>query len=119
MGDFELVEMGCAIAVFSFLPLCHLKNGNVIVDFFSLRFPLWLKNLLDSLSSLLFAVVASFFTWRMIYGTSDMFHYNEQTMLLKLPVWLAFIPGIISFFLLSLVCFYTFLISIKFHKNRQ
>jgi len=119
MGDFELVEMGCAIAIFSFLPLCHLKNGNVIVDFFSLRFPQWLKEFLDALSSLLFAIVASFFTWRMVYGAIDMFHYNEQTMLLKLPVWLAFIPGIISFFLLSLVCFYTFYMDIKLHKNRE
>ena len=39
LGDFELVEMGCAVAIFSFLPLCHLKNGNVIVDFFSSSFP--------------------------------------------------------------------------------
>ena len=35
-----------------------------------------------------------------------MIKYNEQTMLLKLPVWIAFIPGIFSFFLLTLVCFY-------------
>ena len=26
LGDFELVEMGCAVAIFSFLPLCHLKK---------------------------------------------------------------------------------------------
>ena len=36
-GDFELVEMGCAIAMFSFLPLCQFKNGNVIVDFFTIN----------------------------------------------------------------------------------
>ena len=36
-GDFELVEMGCGIAVFAFLPYCHLKRGNVIVDFFTLK----------------------------------------------------------------------------------
>ena len=31
-GDYELVEMGCAIAVFSFLPWCQLKRGHVTVD---------------------------------------------------------------------------------------
>ncbi len=113
MGDFELVEMGCAVAIFSFLPLCHLKNGNVIVDFFSSGFPLWVRKLLDASSCLLFGVVASFFTWRMTLGAGDMFRYNEQTMLLKLPVWLAFVPGIFSFFILALVCFYTFFVSIK------
>ena len=30
-GDFELVEMACAVAVFSFLPYCQLRKGNVLV----------------------------------------------------------------------------------------
>ena len=106
LGDFELVEMGCAIAIFSFLPFCHLKNGNVIVDFFSLKFPLYIRQLLDILSNFVFLLVSSFFTYRMIYGVIDMIKYKEQTMLLKLPVWIAFIPGIFSFFLLALVCFH-------------
>ena len=33
VGDFELVKIGSAIAIASFLPICHLKKGNVIVDF--------------------------------------------------------------------------------------
>ena len=114
LGDFELVEMGCAVAIFSFLPLCHLKNGNVIVDFFSSRFPYWIRGALDSFSCLLFSVVASIFTWRMLLGLEDMLRYNEQTMLLKIPVWIAFIPGIFSFFLLSFVCLYTFIKSLNF-----
>lgn len=109
LGDFELVEMGCAIAIFSFLPFCHLKNGNVIVDFFSSKFPLYIRQLLDILSNFVFLLVASFFTYRMIYGVIDMIKYKEQTMLLKLPVWIAFIPGIFSFFLLALVCFHILL----------
>ena len=109
LGDFELVEMGCAIAIFSFLPICHLKNGNVIVDFFSSRFPTYIKQILDIFSNFIFLMVSGFFTFRMIYGVLDMIKYNEQTMLLKLPVWIAFIPGIFSFFLLTLVCFYILL----------
>ena len=109
LGDFELVEMGCAVAIFSFLPLCHLKNGNVIVDFVSSRFPNWFRGFLDTISCLLFSVVASIFAWRMLLGLEDMLRYNEETMLLKIPVWIPFVPGIFSFFLLSLVCFYTFI----------
>ena len=37
LGDFELVEIACAVAIGSFLPLCHLKNGNVIVDFITAK----------------------------------------------------------------------------------
>ena len=101
--------MGCAIAIFSFLPFCHLKNGNVIVDFFSAKFPLYIQQLLDISSNFIFFLVSSFFTYRMIYGLIDMIKYKEQTMLLKLPVWVAFFPGIFSFFLLALVCFHILL----------
>ena len=118
LGDFELVEMGCAVAIFSFFPLCHLKNGNVIVDFFSSSFPYWIRGFLDSLSYLIFGTVASIFTWRMLLGLEDMLRYNEQTMLLKIPVWIAFVPGIFSFFLLSLVCFYTFIKSFNWLYKR-
>ena len=36
-GDFELVEIGCAVAVFAFLPYCQITGGNVVVDFFTAR----------------------------------------------------------------------------------
>jgi hypothetical protein len=31
-GDYELVELGCVIAVCAFLPWCQLKRGHVAVD---------------------------------------------------------------------------------------
>ena len=38
-GDFEIVEIGCAIAVFSFLPLAQLRRGHVTVDIFVSALP--------------------------------------------------------------------------------
>jgi TRAP-type C4-dicarboxylate transport system permease small subunit len=106
VGDFELIEMGCAIAIFMFLPLCQIKNGNVIVDLFTANLGQRKKIALNGFGIFLFGLMASFFSWRMIFGFLDMLHYNEQTMLLQLPVWIAFVPAILSFILLSLVCFY-------------
>ena len=37
VGDFELIEITCAVAIFLFLPLCQLKNGNIVVEAFTLR----------------------------------------------------------------------------------
>ena len=113
LGDFELVEIACAVAIGSFLPLCHLKNGNVIVDFITAKLSKNKINLLDSISSLIFAVVALFFSSRMILGAKDMYVYQEETMLLAFPVWLPFLPVIASFFLLTICCFYTFIIKIN------
>ena len=112
LGDFELVEIACAVAIGSFLPLCHLKNGNVIVDFITAKLSKNKINFLDALSSLIFGVTALFFSSRMVLGARDMFVYQEETMLLAFPIWIPFLPVIASFFLLTVCCFYTFTIKI-------
>jgi len=106
VGDFELVEMGCAVAVAAFLPLCFMRKGNVIVDFVTASFPSWMTGCLDILGSLIFGLVAGFFGCRMCLGLRDMMHYKEETMLLQIPVWIPFLPVIFSFFVLSICCFY-------------
>ena len=112
LGDFELVEIACAVAIGSFLPLCYLKNGNVIVDFITARLSKNKINFLDAFSSLIFGITALFFSIRMVLGARDMFVYQEETMLLAFPIWIPFLPVIASFFLLTICCFYTFTIKI-------
>ena len=108
VGDFELVEIGSAIAISSFLPICHLKKGNVIVDFITSNLNFKKIAFLDCVSSICYGIVASFFTWRMYFGAHDMFKYQEETMLLQFPIWIPFLPVTFSFGLLSMCCFYTF-----------
>src|SRR6056300_526604 len=113
IGDFELIEIACAVAISSFLPLCHLKNGNVIVDFITAKLSRKKLNVLDAFSSLIFGFVALFFSSRMILGAKDMYIYQEETMLLAFPIWIPFLPVIVSFFLLTICCFYTFVLKIN------
>ena len=108
VGDFELVKIGSAIAIASFFPICHLKKGNVIVDFITANLNFKKIYFLDALSSFVYGMISFFFTWRMIYGAQDMFKYSEETMLLQFPVWIPFVPVIFSFGLLSFCCLYTF-----------
>ncbi len=114
VGDFELVKIGSAIAIASFFPICHLRKGNVIVDFITSNLNLKKIFFLDAISSFVYGLISCFFTWRMIFGAQDMYNYSEETMLLQFPVWIPFIPVIFSFGLLSLCCLYTFL---KEYKN--
>ena len=108
VGDFELVKIGSAVAIASFFPICHLKKGNVIVDFITANLNFKKIFFLDALSSFVYGLVSCFFTWRMIYGAQDMYKYAEETMLLQFPVWIPFIPVTFSFGLLSFCCLYTF-----------
>ena len=114
LGDFELVEIACAVAIGSFLPLCHLKNGNIVVDFITAKLSKSKINILDATSSLIFGCVALFFSCRMILGAQDMYIYKEETMLLAFPIWIPFLPVILSFFLLTICCFYTFSLKLSY-----
>lgn len=106
-GDFELVEIGSAVAIFSFLPYCQLIRANVAVDFFTTRTPPRIKALLDMAGNLLYAGIAALLTWRLALGGIDLKHYGESTMVLQAPIWWGFVPAVISLGLLTLVCAYS------------
>ena len=84
-GDFELVETACALAVFSFLPYCQLQKGNVLVDFFTYKLSPRKRGLLDSLSALIYTLIAALLTWRLWVGGLDLLRTNEQTIVLEIP----------------------------------
>ena len=54
LGDSELIEFLCGIAVFAFLPYCQLRGANVIVDFFTSRCRRAPRTWLDAAMSLVF-----------------------------------------------------------------
>jgi len=99
-GDFEMVELGVAVAVFGFLPYCQITGSNVTADIFtSNASPRWV-----ALFSLLAALVAAFFSviliWRMSDGLMSYLEYEEVTTILNIPVWIVFPPILVSLGLL-------------------
>lgn len=107
LGDFELVQMGSAIAVAAFLPWCQMRRGHVIVDFFTGGLTPRARALLDAFGALLLAAVAALIAWRMVLGTADMKASSESSMLLGVPIWYAYVLMTPSFFLLALAGLYT------------
>ena len=103
LGDYELVEMGSAIAAFSFLPYCQQARGNVVVDIFTQRAPPRVNAALAALGSLLLTAIALVLLWRMSLGGYDFYRYHEQTTNLGIPRWWAFPPILVSLVLLALV----------------
>lgn len=99
-GDFEMVEIGVAVAAFSFLPYCQLTGANVTADIFTANASeRWVAffNLLSSLISAFFSVLL---LWRMYDGMGSYIEYEEVTTILNIPIWIAFPPILFSLFLL-------------------
>ncbi len=97
-GDFELVEMGTALAVFSFLPWCHLKGGHAMVDMFWNAYPGWLRRGVIVLTDVLTLGVWTLLIWRMAAAMLEYRDNGETTFILHMPVWwgyaAAMLPGV-------------------------
>jgi TRAP-type C4-dicarboxylate transport system permease small subunit len=100
MGDFEMVQVGMAVCVALFLPWCHLRGGNIIVDFFTARASARTRGRLDAIGSALFAVIMIVVAWRTGAGALVLMGTGETTMLLGFPVWISYV-GMIPGFLLT------------------
>ena len=100
-GDVELVEMLTAVSVFMFLPYCQIAGANVTADLFtagaSPRTVAWLE-LLGAVVALAFSVLL---LWRMYLGLLDYRQYVETTTILKVPIWYAYLPALLSLVLLA------------------
>ena len=69
-GDYEITELACGIAVFAFLPYCHARSGNIVVEFFTGRLRPRHKTALATVHSIAFTLVAGLITWRLLVGGS-------------------------------------------------
>jgi len=123
-GDFELVEIGAAVAVFCFLPWCQLNRGHVRVDIISRVIPGRLDALLELIGDLAIALIAIIITWRIWMGMGERvtwfsqevrdtlgFGYKpfsvETTFILGWPTWYGYAVGFIGCLLFSIVALYT------------
>ena len=85
-GDFELVQLGLALAIFAFLPWCQWRDGNIYVDTFTSRLPLRLQAWLDGWWALLYALVAALLARQLAIGAGDAMASGQTSMVLGLPI---------------------------------
>jgi len=106
-GDYELIQLGCAVAVASFLPLTQLRGGHVIVDFFTAKARPEVREWLDAAGAVLVGLAGALIAWRMTHGALSLREANDQTTILGVPTWYAVALMIPSFGLLAVCGFYT------------
>ena len=123
-GDFELVEIGSAVAVFCFLPWCQLNRGHVRVDILTRVLPYRLNALLEVIGDIAITLIAVVITWRLWMGMGERvtwfsqpvrdalgFGYKpfsvESTFILGWPTWYGYAVGVVGCGLFTVVAAYT------------
>ena len=103
-GDFELTQILVAVAVFSFLPYCQLTDANVTADLFTAGAGPRTVAALRLLAAVLALGISVLLTWRTWAGMLDYRQFVETTTILKIPIWTAYVPALVSLVLLVLAC---------------
>jgi len=106
LGDVELVQLGSAVVVASFMPYTQFKRANIMVDFFTNNASATRKRGMDSLGNALYTLMMALVLWRVAVGCMDMRESAESSMLMGLPLWWPYalmVPGLSLCVLIGLV----------------
>lgn len=112
-GDFELTEMGAAIAAFCFLPYCQLSGANISADIFTAKASARSVSIMTIFAALVAIAFSIILLWRMSAGLQDYREYEEFTGILEIPIWYAFVPALISLFFLVVASIISFIEAVQ------
>jgi TRAP-type C4-dicarboxylate transport system permease small subunit len=103
LGDVELVQLGTAAALALFLPYCQLHGSHLIVDIFTARTTTSAQRRLDRMAQGFAAVVLGLLAARAGAGVLDLRAAGETSMVLGMPLWLAYAVMVPSLALAALI----------------
>ena len=106
-GDFELVELGMAVTICLFLPLCQMTAGHARVDLFTQNMPVTVLRVLQALVDVLVAAVLAVIVWKLFEGLEAKHRAGTRTTLLQIPLWWAYLVALIGLGLTALCSLYT------------
>jgi TRAP-type C4-dicarboxylate transport system permease small subunit len=113
LGDYEITELASGVAVFAFLPYCHMRGGNIVVEYFTSDLGERSKTWLDAVHNLAFTGVAGLITWRLIVGGLHKMADGETTLFLGIPVTWGYFPAVIGAAILTLVCVFVLVRAVR------
>jgi TRAP-type C4-dicarboxylate transport system permease small subunit len=89
-GDFELTGVTAGAAVALFMPWCQLRQGNIIVDFFTSRASEATNAMLDRVGAFILGLVFALLAWRTTLGAMNAYSTSSATMMLNFPEWIPY-----------------------------
>lgn len=106
VGDFELTGVVTGAAIALFMPLCQIKRGNIIVDFFTAKLGETSNDRLDRFGALLLGLVFALLAWRTVLGGLNSYNTHSETQILGFPEWTVYAAMVPPFVLTCVIGLY-------------
>ena len=106
VGAFELTGVAAGAAIALFMPICQLRRGNIIVDFFTTKLSSETNDKLDRFGKLLTVLLFALLAWRTTLGGLNVFSANSETQIMGFPEWIVYAAMVPPFVLAAVIALY-------------
>jgi TRAP-type C4-dicarboxylate transport system permease small subunit len=106
VGAFELTGVAAGAAIALFMPLCQVRRGNIIVDFFTAGLRPAVNDRFDRFGAVLLAVIFALLAWRTGLGGINSWSTHSETQIMGFPEWVVYAFMVPSFALAGLIALY-------------
>ena len=89
-GNYELLEAGVALAIFSFFPICQLNGSHATVDVFASALSERVNRAIRAFWEVCLTLALILISWRLFGGVERYYTNGETTLFLQFPVWWAY-----------------------------
>ena len=86
-GYEDIVTLAIGVAALTMLPYCHLNDGNIAVDLFMNKAPIWLQRCADRTAVILMICVVAFLSYMLTFGVLEVKSDGDLTQVLGIPIW--------------------------------
>ena len=103
VGAFELTGVAAGAAIALFMPMCQLRRGNIIVDFFTAKLDASINRNLDRFGAAVIALIFTLLAWRSAVGGLNVWQANSETQIMGFPEWVVYAFMVPAFVLTALI----------------
>jgi TRAP-type C4-dicarboxylate transport system permease small subunit len=103
VGAFELTGVAAGAAISMFMPLCQVRRGNIIVDFFTAGLSDATNEKFDRFGTLLLAGIFALLAWRTTLGGINSFKSGTESQIMGFPEWIVYASMVPPFTLAALI----------------
>jgi TRAP-type C4-dicarboxylate transport system permease small subunit len=119
VGAFEVTAMATGAAVSLFMPLAQIRQGHIIVDFFTAGLSEQTNHTMDRIGALVLGLVFGLMAWRTTIGGISSYHSGSQTMLMGIPEWIEYLAMTPPFALTCLIALRQALRGFEFESEQH